>query len=186
MFWTNSIFLTYWDIGTHFGQYEDHNWHHGRQLSLWVITMILILSLKKLGKDTFKLRPDNRFITFTILAIFEVPLKNIITAQEYSKWMSFEKNIWFAIFSTYMLNCSCFILCQRGQTCRLVPQKGGGNWLLREERVRRRGHRPDACKSQNHTSYTSSHHQRRRTPEARRLIVAGPRAGLAWATRSAS
>ena len=89
--------------------------------------MILILSLEKLGKDTFKLRPDNRFIAFTILAIFEVTLKNIITAQEYSKLMSFEKNIWFAIFSTYMLNCSCFILCQRGQTCRLVPQKGGGN-----------------------------------------------------------
>ena len=89
--------------------------------------MILILSLEKLGKDTFKLRPDNRFIAFTILAIFEVTLKNIITAQEYSKLMSFEKNIWFAIFATYMLNCSCFILCRRGQTCRLVPQKGGGN-----------------------------------------------------------
>ena len=36
-------------------------------------------------------------------------------------------------------HCSCFILCHRGQTCRLVPQKGGGNWLLREEKVRRRG-----------------------------------------------
>ena len=99
--------------------------------------MILMLSLKKLGKDTFKLRPDNRFIAFWS------------TIEKYNNCTRIFKIIWFAIFSTYMPIAHalyCVIedrhvdLClRRGVVTDFCERRRWGGEGLKEERGERGG-----------------------------------------------